>query len=38
MAAYEINLKRKSTLKIEQKNNIIMLVEFIQRYFYSFQH
>ena len=29
MAAYEINLKRELTLKLNRENNIIMLVEFI---------
>ena len=38
MAAYEINLKRDLTLKLNTENNTIMLVEFIRRYFNSFQH
>ena len=38
MVAYEINIKRKLTLKLNWENNIIMLVEFIRHYFYSFQH
>ena len=33
MAAYEINLKRELTLKLNRENNMIMLIEFIQRYF-----
>ena len=38
MAAYETNLKREITLKIEQRKTIIMLQQFIQRYFNSFQY
>ena len=39
MAAYEIKLKRELTekKKTEQRNNIIMLVEFARRFFNSFQ-